>query len=176
MTMWKADGCDECPAAAYLRQGPENLVVNGYRNWIAGLVEKDRRYWDVAWQAHAEALGAVEGQIALDALSALIGQLGVCARCPLRFYKPGAGHLCRDECLMLGMIAGAQHGDENTLIAAAKMLSCSNACAEVIDHAGAYAAVLLGQNQRLAPIPFAALADIDFRAAPHGPGSSGSLH
>ncbi|WP_152599641.1 hypothetical protein [Hoeflea sp. BAL378] len=166
----------DCPAAAYLRRQPENLVVNGYRNCVAGLAHQDMRYWDAARTAHAAALGAIDGQYALDVMASLIGQLGVCATCPLRFYKPGTGHLCRDECLVLGMVAGAQHGDEAMMVHSAKLLSCSDACIEVVDRASAYAAVLLGHGHRLTPIPLGAIADIDFRSSSI-PGSGGvSLH
>jgi hypothetical protein len=170
------DDCADCPAAAYLRQPPENLVVNGYRNWIAGLAHSDSRYWDAAWSAHAKALGAINGQEALDAMASLVRQLGACATCPLRFYKPGAGHLCRDECLVLGMVAGAQHGDEDLLVQSAKLLTCSDACVEVIESASTYAAILLGHSQRLAPIPLSAIADIDMRSTFAGNPASGSIH
>ena len=165
-----------CPAAAYLRQQPENLVVNGYRNWIAGLAHSDQRYWDAAWATHAKALGAIDGQIAVDAMASLVRQLGACATCPLRFYKPGAGHLCRDECLVLGMVAGAQHGDEDILVQSAKLLTCSDACFEVVEQASAYAAILLSHSQRLTPIPLSAIVDIDMRAAHATSQASGSLH
>ena len=176
MARMEHDDCGDCPAAAYLRQPPENLVVNGYRNWIAGLAHADQRYWDAAWAAHARALGAIDGQIALDAMASLIRQLGACATCPLRFYKPGAGHLCRDECLVLGMVSGAQHGDEDLLVQSAKLLACSDACIEVIERASAYAGILLGHSHRLAPISLSAIADIDMRSVFAGSGASGSVH
>jgi hypothetical protein len=166
----------ECRAAAYLRQQPENLVVNGYRNWVAGLAHSDSRYWDDAFAAHVRALGAIDGQVALDAMSELISQLGACATCPLRFYKPGAGHLCRDECLVLGMVSGAQHGDEDLLVQSARLLTCSDTCLGVIERASAYAGILLGHSQRLSPIPLSAIADIDMRSVFSGSPASGSLH
>ena len=169
------DNCD-CPAAAYLRQPPENLVVNGYRNWVAGLAHADERYWDAAWTAHARALGETDGRAALDVMASLIRQLGACATCPLRFYRPGAGHLCRDECLVLGMVAGAQHGDEDTLVQSARLLTCSRACHDVIDRASAYAAILFCHGQRLTPIPLAALVDIDMRSSFAAPPAGTSIH
>lgn len=176
MTRTHHDGDGDCPAAAYLRQPPENLVVNGYRNWIAGHAHADSRYWDAAWTAHAKALGAIDGQHALDVMAAMIHQLGACATCPLRFYKPGAGHLCRDECLVLGMVAGAQHGDEEILVKSARLLTCSDACVEVVDRASAYAAILLGHGQKLTPIPLSAIVDIDIRSALAASQASASLH
>ncbi|MBU4550748.1 hypothetical protein [Hoeflea sp.] len=177
MTRSHRDGGGDCPAAAYLRQQPENLVVNGYRNCVAGLAHRDLRYWDAAMSAHAQALGAIDGQYALDVMTSLIERLGICATCPLRFYKPGTGHLCRDECLVLGMVAGAQHGDEAAMVHSAKLLTCSEACFEVVDRASAYAAVLLGHGHRLTPIPLGAFADIDFRSSAFASSQSGaSLH
>lgn len=176
MAKTEHDNSLNCPAAAYLRQQPENLVINGYRNWVAGLAHSDTRYWDAAWSAHAKMLGAIDGQIALDAMACLVRQIGSCATCPLRFYKPGAGHLCRDECLVLGMVSGAQHGDEDSLVQSAKLLTCSDACIEVVEQASAYAAILLGHSQRLAPIPLGAIVDIDRRHTLAASRSSGSLH
>tara|TARA_R110002020_G_scaffold5841_8_gene24028 strand:+ start:15330 stop:15863 length:534 start_codon:yes stop_codon:yes gene_type:complete len=171
------DGDRECPAAAYLRQQPENLVINGYRNCVAGLAHRDLRYWDAARSAHALALGRIDGQYALDAMASLIGRLGVCATCPLRFCKPGTSHLCRDECLVLGMVAGAQHGDEAAMVHSARLLACSDTCVEVVDRASAYAAVLLGHGHKLTPIPLGAIADIDFRSSTLGASqTSASLH
>lgn len=177
MTRSLRDEGGECPAAAYLRQQPENLVVNGYRNCVAGLAHQDPRFWDAAMFAHAEALGTIDGQYALDVMASLIGRLGVCATCPLKFYKPGTCHLCRDECLLLGMVAGAQNGDEAAMVHSAKLLTCSDACFEVVDRASAYAAVLLGHGHRLTPIPLGAIADIDFRASAFAGGrTSSALH
>ena len=109
-------------------------------------------------------------------MASLIRQLGACATCPLRFYKPGAGHLCRDECLVLGMVSGAQHGDEDLLVQSAKLLTCSDTCIEVIERASAYAGILLGHSHRLASIPLSAIADIDMRSVSAGSGASGSVH
>ena len=166
----------ECPAAAYLRQQPENLVINGYRNCIAGVAHGDHAYWDVARSAHNGALGPVDGQYALEVMASLIQQLGACATCPLRFYKPGSAHLCRDECLVLGMVAGAQHGDEELLVNSARLLTCSDACVEVVERASAYAAILLGHSHRLTPIPLSAIADIDLRATMAAPTTNSSIH
>ena len=44
---------DACPAVRYLRREPENLVVNGYRSWILGLVERDAAHWEQAVQRNA---------------------------------------------------------------------------------------------------------------------------
>ncbi|OCW56227.1 hypothetical protein [Hoeflea olei] len=167
----------ECPAAAYLRRQPENLVVNGYRNCVASLAHRDSRYWDAARSAHWQALGAADGAYALELMTSLIGRLGVCATCPLRFCRPGTGHLCRDECLVLGMVAGAQNGDEVTMVQSARLLSCSETCFDIIDRASTYAGVLLGHGQRLTPIPLDAIADIELRSAAYAGGpASGSVH
>ncbi|AKI02193.1 hypothetical protein IMCC20628_03504 [Hoeflea sp. IMCC20628] len=176
MARMQQDTCGDCPAAAYLRRKPENLVVNGYRNWVAGLAHSDSRYWDAAWSAHASALGAIDGGHALDVMAALVRQLGACATCPLRFYKPGAGHLCRDECLVLGMVAGAQNGDEQAMVQSARMLTCTDACADVVDRASAYAAILLGHSHKLTPIPLSAIVDINVRSTLTAAHMSASLH
>ncbi|WP_299865955.1 hypothetical protein [uncultured Hoeflea sp.] len=176
MTNFNQPRTSQCPASAYLGRKPENLLINGYRNWVAGLARADARYWDAARNAHVTALGAGDGQAAIEALTALIARLGICARCPLRFYKPGSGHLCRDECLLLGMVAGAQHGDDEALITSARLLSGCDALASVIDRAGAYAAILLSHDHRLVRVPADILADIDFRSTAGASGAGRLLH
>lgn len=167
---------DQCTGAAYLALAPENLLINGYRNWVAGLAGAGPRFCDAARFGHVSRLGAVDGKLAIEALTALIARLGICARCPLRFYKPGSNHVCRDECLLLGLVAGAQHGDDDALVTAARLLSGREALAAVIDRAGAYAAILLSHNQRLIPVPANILVEIDFRSSSGVPGAGLQLH
>jgi len=35
--------------------------------------------------------------------------------CPLNVFKPGSRHVCRDETLVMALIAGIQNGDEQTI-------------------------------------------------------------
>lgn len=154
-------GAGECPAVRYLRREPENLVVNGYRSWILGLIERDAAHWEQAWNAHARSLGSESARIALDGLQELVRTLGVCATCPLRFHKPQTGHLCRDECLILGLIAGLQHGDEDTAWQSASGLSCAAKCSRLVAAGGTYAFSLKHADRVLLPVPANAIRDIE---------------
>ena len=165
---------DACPAVRYLRREPENLVVNGYRSWILGLIEKDAAHWEQAWNAHARSLGSDAARIALDGLQELIRTLGACATCPLRFHKPDTGHLCRDECLILGLIAGLQHGDEDAAWQSATGLSCAAKCGQVMAASGTYAFSLKHADRVLLPVPAAAIRDIELQSAQRS--ASTTLH
>ena len=165
---------DMCVAVRYLRREPENLVVNGYRNWILGMVEKDVAHWEQVWNSHARSLGPGPARIAIDGLQELVRTLGACATCPLRFHRPDTGHLCRDECLILGLIAGLQHGDEDAAWQSAAGLSCATKCGQVMAASGTYAFSLKHADRVLLPVPAAAIRDIELQSAQQS--ASTTLH
>lgn len=165
-----------CPAADYLARQPERLVVEGYRNWLNGFAQNDSRAWDSVWNLYAAELGISEGRIALDGLAAFVDALGRCASCPLRFFPSKACHLCRDECLVLSLVAALQHGDEDAGRMSAEGLACRTGCTEVTAAAGDYAMRLKMFGQTLLPIPPLVVAD--FLAGPVRDGAAGhqTLH
>ena len=153
-----------CPAAEYLARKPERLVVEGYRNWLNGCAQGDAGAWDSAWNLYATELGSSEGRIALDGLAVFVNALGRCASCPLRFFPSKACHLCRDECLVLSLVAALQHGDDDAGRMSAEGLACSTRCVELTAAAGDYAMRLKMFGCTLLPIPPLVVAD--FLAGP----------
>ena len=83
------------------------------------------------------------------------GTLGRCAHCPLRAFPFGAHHLCREECLTLGLVAANQHGDEQAACLCLSGLACRLKAREVGAAARDFATVLSVLDQELLPIPAA---------------------
>ena len=158
-----------CLAAAYMARKPEALVVGGYRGLVACALAGDTVVGQSAVKQlealHRQTLGPAETRVVLDGLSAFIGTLGHCATCPLRACSNSCQHLCRDECLILALIAALQHGDDNIGISAASALTCPARHAEILGVAGDYAMRMKIFGQVLLPVPEFALFEI--LAAPH---------
>lgn len=150
----------ECPAKAYLERPPEGLTVNGYRNWVAGYMTQVDTHWDRCRQKFISVLGKHDGKLAANALGHLVRNLGHCATCPLKCYAPGSDHLNADECMLLGLIASIQHGDDEAMEASVNALSCRAKCSQVIAPAGEYAMILKSVGSLLLPVPAQVLAEI----------------
>ena len=150
----------------YFERPAEKLVLEGYRHWTAGYDTGSVVPWEMAWGLYSDVLGGANARIALAHLSHFIRTLGRCAHCPLRAFPFGAHHICRDECLTLGLIAANQHQD----MAAAELCIGAMVCAprgrEVAEAATDFAAALSGFEQRLLPIPAGIIEDVLMRSAP----------
>ncbi|RLQ87226.1 hypothetical protein [Notoacmeibacter ruber] len=156
-----------CAAVDYLSRPAERLVVEGYRSSLSGCAERDPKAWAAAWMLYQNELGEIDGRIAFDGLVGLIGTLGRCATCPLRFFRRDISHLCRDEGLLLALVAAAQHGDEQTGQIAAEALSCPAKCGELAMAAAEYGFRLRMVGRTLLPISASFTASIaDKKAQP----------
>ena len=142
----------ECPAARYLRRPPESLVVNGYRGWLTAVTRRDGGPLNDVWAHFLDVLGHDVGRQAMEGLETLIRELGVCAACPLRFAHPKAQHLCRDECLVLGLVAGLQSGDDDAAFESAVALTCSAQSLRLLYFSSGFAMTLKAAGQQLLPI------------------------
>ena len=106
------DGC-------YFERPPERLVLEGYRRWLAGYDSGSVTPWEMTQALYEELLGAAEGRRVLAELSHFVRTLRQCAACPLRSFPFGAHHVCRDECVALGLIAALQHDDQGAVATSA---------------------------------------------------------
>lgn len=149
-----------CQAQQYLTRPPEQLVVRGYRHWLSGYATGSVGHWNAAWSLYAEHLGSRNGRLAISGLSNFIGTLGRCSTCPLRFFPSETDCVCRDECLVLGLIAGIQCSDDEAQQCALAGLACPLRREEVMAEAGEFALILKSFGQTLLPIPAHAIADI----------------
>jgi hypothetical protein len=142
----------ECPASRILARQPENLVVGGYRGWLHFASERDVARLREVRSDYVRHLGEQAGTAAMRGLERLIGNLGACAGCPLRFLCQGSKHLCREECLMLGLVSGLQNGDEDAALLSARFLSSPAQAPELLSAAAEFAMTLKFAGQQLLPI------------------------
>lgn len=146
-------GCKCTEAQRYFNRPPERLVLDGYRYWTFGFMAGEMDSWQEAWGLYSKTLGTKNGRAALDALSYFVKTLGICAACPLRMFKQGSPHICRDETLVLGLISAIQNADKAAVELCLRNLSCATRCEEVSIAAANFAFTLKALDTVLAPIP-----------------------
>lgn len=151
-------------AAAYFQRPAERLVLEGYRHWSCGAAMADRGAWERACELYHGILGDRGATTAVQALSEFVSTLGRCATCPLKTFESGSRHICRDEVLVMGLIAGIQNRDDEAAELCLTQLSCETRCDEVALAAGSFALVLRGLDKMLLPIPASVVRDILGRA------------
>ena len=152
------DGC-------YFERPPERLVLEGYRHWLAGYDSGSVTPWEMTQALYEELLGAAEGRHVLAELSHFVRTLRQCAACPLRSFPFGAHHVCRDECVALGLIAALQHDDPGAADVCLSAIACPARTADVAEAAACFAAALAGARHYLLPIPRSAIEDVLSRSS-----------
>lgn len=157
--MYDRFNCQNGNASAYFARPAERLVLEGYRHWTCGFATGDRTSLQSAAELYEGILGG-HGSAAVQALSDFVSTLGRCATCPLKTFESGSAHICRDEVLVMGLIAGIQNNDEEATSLCLTELSCATRCDEVALAAGSFALVLRGLDKHLLPIPASVLRDI----------------
>ena len=167
--------CGTCPAAAYLGRPAEGLTVNGYRNWVAGIMTQDHAHFTASAQRFVKIMG-YDGHLASKALGEVVKMMGDCALCPLKCFAPDVNHLGTDECMLLGLIASIQHGDDAALEASARALTCPQNFENIISPAGEYAAIMKAFGSLLLPIPASVLSDIHLNPQLPRQNSNYTLH
>jgi hypothetical protein len=148
-----------CPMNCPLRlldRKPERLVVTGLRCCMAGYNFGDIDCWETAWRSYSMELGTSDAR-------RLMGELQYWVRClraesvrSLDVFPHGCGHVCRDECMALSLIAALQDNDLGTAILAARHLSglIDGEPPLSLTVAGqGYADALIGAGQKLMSVP-----------------------
>jgi hypothetical protein len=148
----------------YFDRVPEKLVLGGYRRWLAGYETGSVTPWEMGWALYTQHLGGAGGRRALGELSHFIRTLRHCAACPLASFPFGAHHVCRDECLALGLIAALQHDDADAASTCLSAMSCPARRLDIREAAASFADALAGLRQYLLPIPVHAIEDVLNRA------------
>lgn len=147
------DGC-------YFERPPEKLVLEGYRGWLAGFESGSVTPWEMTQALYEELLGAAEGRRVVAELSHFVRTLRRCASCPLKSFPKNAHHVCRDECLALGLVAALQHEDEGAVATCLCAMACPALSPRVAEAAVCYADALAASRHYLLPIPQSAIADV----------------
>ncbi|WP_436115353.1 hypothetical protein [Phyllobacterium sp. LjRoot231] len=144
----------------YFDRTPEKLVLEGYRRWTAGFETGSVIAWEMAFGLYSELLGTRNGNRALSELSFFIRTLRHCALCPLKTFPFGSHHVCREECMTLGLIAGIQNCDMVVARTCLNAMACPSRQEEVENAAVNFAETLADLDQMLLPIPKSAIDDI----------------
>jgi hypothetical protein len=144
-----------CPLKLLDRK-PERLVVTGLRCCMAGYAFGDIDCWETAWRSYCMELGTGDAR-------RLMGELQYWVRCirdesarQLDVFPYGCGHVCRDECMALSLIAALQDNDLGSALLAARNLSgrLEGDAPMTLTVAGqGYADALLGAGQKLMSVP-----------------------
>jgi hypothetical protein len=170
--------CQTGESAAYFARPPERLVLEGYRHWTFSLATGSGEARQRAAGLYRDILGERGAAAAVHALSDFTATLGRCASCPLKTFESGSHHVCRDEVLVMGLIAGIQNHDHAAAELCLTELSCATRCDEVAMAAGSFALMLRGLDKTLLPIPAHVVRDIlaRSRATRHAAQSTQTLH
>jgi hypothetical protein len=144
----------------YFERPPEKLVLEGYRRWLAGYDSGLVTPWEMTQTLYEELLGPAEGRRVVAELSHFVRTLRRCAACPLKSFPFNAHHVCRDECLALGLIAALQHDDHEAARTCLSAMACPALAANVVEAAACYADALAGARHYLLPIPQSAIEDV----------------
>lgn len=170
--------CRNGNTAAYFARPAERLVLEGYRSWTGAAAAGDPQAWLGTVELYRDILGDRGTLAAVRTLFDFVSTLGRCATCPLKTFGTGSHHICRDEVLVMGLIAGIQNHDDEAASLCLTGLACETRCDEVAMAAGSFALVLHGLDKTLLPIPAPVVRDIMERARPvwRGAEAARTLH
>lgn len=144
-------------SAGYFERLPEKLVLEGYRRWTAGFETGSIIPWEMTWGLYSDLLGPSGAKRAVGELSHFIRVLRHCASCPLRAFPFDSHHVCREECLTLGLISGIQNQDALLMDTCLGAIACQRRCDDVAEAARNFAGTLADFGQTLLPIPVHAI-------------------
>ena len=148
---------------AYLDRPPERLALRGYRGWTWTVASRSAEPWKEVCRLYRADLAA-HAEMALQALSDFVETLGLCATCPLGMRRSGSYGLCRDEALMLALLAAIQHGDDQAVERSVGSICCTPVADRVACAAGVFALTLKAVDRVLLPIPVQVIDDIRSRS------------
>lgn len=151
---------DDRSNTSYFERIPEKLVLEGYRYWIAGYSTGSIRPWEACWNLYAVQLGAIDGRKAMAELSNMVRVLRRCANCPLNHFPYGSHHICFQEALAMGLVAGYQNEDTQTVKLCVDQLTCPLKTTEFEAAANSYANTLFVLQQVMRPIPTHVIEDL----------------
>lgn len=137
----------------YLSRLPEQMVVEGYRHWLAGYDTGLIDSWDLLASKYAETVGDRDAARLVADLSWWIRETRASMRCPLMRFPYGSSRLCRDECLAAGLIAACQHRDAQTRERCLKGMGICPYAGNVVEAANGFADTLGAVGLHLIPVP-----------------------
>lgn len=128
---------------------PERLVGFGFRCWHAGFVSGDISTWEEAWNVYRNAVGDDAAKPLVLRLSQFVRAVRATANREIGIYPMKCRGFCRDECLVISIIAASQHDERNALCTCAAALAGSYDIGDTIARAQDFAFELKAANQVL---------------------------
>lgn len=141
----------------YFERPAEKLVLEGYRHWTSGFETGSVIPWEMAWTIYTQELGLPRAKSAIAELSSFIRTLHFSAARHLKAFPYGSMHICRDECLLMGLISALQNGDHTSIESCLDELVTASRIEQVRQAAQDYAMTMADLDQVLLPIPHYAL-------------------
>lgn len=148
----------------YFDRRAERLVLEGYRHWAAGFQTGSITPWEMGWSLYVEMLGTDDGEKLTTEMQGFVRALKLCGACPLRAFPFNSRHLCLEECLIIGLVAGLQNDDEVADYCLDR-LTCPARCAPIRAAAKRLADTLSSMDAQLLPVPRNVIDDIVQRAS-----------
>jgi hypothetical protein len=148
-----------CPVSCpfkLLDRKPERLVVTGLRCCVAGYTFGDIDCWETAWRSYCAELGTSDARRLMGELQYWVRMIRAESQRPLDVFPHGCGHVCRDECMALSLIAALQDNDLSTAILAARHLAGATegeAPLSLATSGQGYADALMSVGQKLMSVP-----------------------
>jgi hypothetical protein len=140
-------------ATVYPDRAPERLALTAYRLALGSRSRTGappvRHDPAALLRFHDTACGALP----VEGMAELVETIGRCAGCPLKCSPPADRSICREECLLLSLLSGIQHGDDETVFASALGLAGPQGALDVIAAGGSFAIALKQASQILLPVP-----------------------
>lgn len=148
----------------YFSRRAERLVLEGYRHWAAGFQTGSITPWEMGWSLYVDMLGYEHGEKLTTEMQGFVRTLKLCSACPLRAFPFNSRHLCLEECLVLGLVAGLQSDDEVAEFCLNR-LTCPARCDPIRRAAQRLADTLSAMDAQLLPVPRHVIDDIVQRAS-----------
>ena len=139
----------------------ENLFFSQYRHWMAGHSSKEVGYWDCAWKVLLGSMTGEDAKVIFAEFNYFTRVLCSEIKRPVRFRPDVCRCLCRDEYLVLKLVAASQSGDrisETSAVAellgadaSLPLLAASRSLAHALSRRGYVLTPIVGQISNVSP-------------------------
>lgn len=144
----------------YLDRRAERFVIEAYRRWTFGGESGSLRNYERTADYFADELGPEEGPRLFLAFVGWLSAISAFREAPALSSPVECPLLCRDECMMLAMLASAQSEDRESIEVATSRLVDIEGIDDSIRAARRFAEKLSGCGHHLLPVPAAVVRDI----------------
>ena len=138
----------------------EHVLLDSFRTLSAARISGNDQYVFVARDLLAEFAGAEVGVKLYHHVVNYMKSLEACTSNPLRVYAKSCAYICRDEALLLSLIAGLQNNNKTTSVLCIDSLCCQLCKNRVREEAETLADYLISINKPLIPVPANVIRDI----------------